>query len=201
MDNISKSAFIPKKGLNPVKTPTGTSALLVISIILLIASGVVCGGAYLNVQRINGQINNPTDGLIAQNQTKEKTLKSNQLIIDDIVRLSKKLGLVQGILDSHKSIVPIFKQLGDNTLKDVRFTEFSYTYDSTANKALLNLPGEASSYEAIILQTRELDKVQEFKNIVFSSLSQPDAEGRVRFNLSMEVDPRLFDYTKVLVNE
>ncbi len=197
-----QSSFIPKQVLvkesRPRREPLGLFFLL--SLVVLFIVLLFLGGVYVYRSTLDSEINRPCPsvnpgaiegcGLIASIEARRQSL--DQTLILRIERLDKLLKRAAVILDNHRTLLPVFRFLEDQTLQTIRYSSFSQT------GASLNLRGSAQNYEGIALQSiifAENSRVENsrVKDFVFSDLNV-DAGGRVNFSLKLEVNPKLLNY-------
>ena len=108
-------------------------------------------------------------------------------LIAEMARLDKKLQAASVVLKDHLSLSPLFAELELNTLKQVQFTDFNYTF-TPDNKIQVQMKGRSRDYKTIALQNDLLAANKYLKNILFSNMAL-DQTGRVNFELTFNVDP------------
>ncbi len=195
MDQNFQTSFIPKKPMIEQKTtapsrPVGF--LLIISIFIFLAVALASGGLYLY------------NGVLAKDLTKMKNdlnLASNgfeQTKIVQLKTLDKRLSASKEILGSHIAVSPIFKTLGDVTLKNIQYTDFSYSLSpDKGNEIQIKMTGQGVGYRSIALQADLLSKNKNFIDPVFSNLAL-DEKGNVFFELDFSVDSNFVNYEQML---
>ncbi len=119
-----------------------------------------------------------TVGTDAQ-KDQEKTVFSYQKKINDYARL----------LDKHKFASNVFGFLEKNTLPNVWFSRFSLP--TLQNQ--LDLAGEAESLDGLSRQTAAFEKNEFVKkvNLLGSNIGE---QGKVNFNLSLVLNPKIYNY-------
>ena len=91
------------------------------------------------------------------------------------------------IIDNHITASPVFEILSDLTLKQIRYSEFSFTVDENNSKqATVLLSGKADGYRTIALQADLFSSNRNIVDPIFSNLVL-DERGQVLFDLSFEV--------------
>ena len=107
-------------------------------------------------------------------------------LITEMQRLDKRLNAAGTILKDHLTMSPFFVELEQNTLKQVQFTNFNYSFKD--NKIVVKMSGKAADYRTIALQNDLFSVNKYFKNILFSNMTL-DETGRVNFELNFNIDP------------
>ena len=107
-------------------------------------------------------------------------------LITEMQRLDKRLNAAGTILKDHLTMSPLFVELEQNTLKQVQFTNFNYSFKD--NKIVVKMSGKAADYRTIALQNDLFSVNKYFKNILFSNMTL-DETGRVNFELNFNIDP------------
>ena len=168
--------------------------LLVISIILLLISAIIYGGTILYKSVLDNEINASCSGasdgvercgLKASVERERKRI--DQLTIQSLQRLDKKIAAVGQLVDQHKDLLRVFQLLEKNTLPTVGYTSFAYSPKN------ITLDGRASSFEDIAVQSQvftEAKRANQIQEFMFSDLDQ-DQGGKVRFKLTLVINPSL----------
>ncbi|MFW5853395.1 MAG: hypothetical protein ACOCU8_02075 [Patescibacteria group bacterium] len=197
-----KTSLIPNKGNSKIgsfgtasggnrirKTAERSVGLfMMLSIVFLALSLVAYAGAYgyryLLLEELNRDC--PADGecglLISVEQEREN------VPFEQVARfqeLDTKIKAVQGILNSHQSVVGVLEELEENTLHNVRFGQFEFTDDN-----MVNLSGRAVDYLDLAVQQEVLRENSGINSVVFSDFGN-DSEGNITFNLQLQVASEL----------
>lgn len=190
MDQNFQTSFIPKKPIvedrDTSKRPVGL--LTIISFFLFFAMIISLGGLYFYKSSLMKSVAQMEKDLtIAKNRF--EPAKINQL-----ETLDKRLESSSEILTKHIAISPVFQELGDITMKSVRYTKFSYDLgkDESSN-VMIHLSGVATGYRSVALQSDLFSENEHFIDPVFSNLALDD-KGNVTFELVFGVDPSFVDY-------
>ncbi|MCE9585478.1 hypothetical protein K8Q94_02555 [Candidatus Nomurabacteria bacterium] len=196
MDQNFQTSFIPKKPMIEERSassrPIGiftVLSLFVFFIIILASAGLYFykGMLQTNITKMQNDL------ILAKNRFEPQ--KINQLQI-----LDKRLNASKEILANHVSISPIFEILSQSTLKNVRYTKFSYSAgDDKKSKISVKMSGQALGYRSIALQSDLFSKNKMIIDPVFSNLSLDD-KGNVLFDLDFSVDPTLLNYKQMIKN-
>lgn len=107
-------------------------------------------------------------------------------LITEMQQLDKKFVGASAVLKDHLNLSPLFVELEQNTLKQVQFTEFNYSFKD--GKIIVKMSGKARDYRTIALQNDLLSANRYFKSILFSNMALDEA-GRVAFELNFNIDP------------
>jgi len=115
--------------------------------------------------------------------------------IKEVARLDARIVGVEKLLTDHTVFLPLFDFLENNTLKAVRFTQFSLT--NSPEGFSVSVRGQARGYAALALQADLLNKSQNLKSVTFSNLDL-DERGNVTFALEAMLDSALISYKRLL---
>ncbi len=191
-----QTSFIPHQ---PVTGETehrrgGMGVLFLISFLLLIASGAAAVGVFAWNKTTLGQIEKGKKQL----EDHKNAFDSNS--INEFTRLDNRIDVASMLLKSHIGASAIFPRLQDNTLRTVRFSNFSYTNGGNG-KILISMSGEAQDYESMALQAQQFTKAElqnSFRSPIFSNFSkQKDV---VVFTFSSGIDPYVVEYYQNRIN-
>jgi Tfp pilus assembly protein PilV len=190
MDNKFQTSFIPQR---PIVTESGSKSsginlLLLISVIVFVVSVLSMVGFYLWQKSLKSQIKTQSDQLVELQRQTEKNTINSLISLDDLLKTSDEL------LKKHVAISPLFQFLQSNTITDVRFKNFSFSYGEL-NKISVKMSGVAKDFNTIAAQTEAFNKAMKkgIVNPIFSDFS-PQADGTVSFNFSADLDPALINY-------
>lgn len=201
MERDVQTSFIPKQSLSIDARPKETVGLfLLLSIVVLIIALLFLGGAYGYRFYLTNEINRPcasdsgneldSCGLLASLEKSKQSLGNES--ISEFELLDKQLRRAGEIVNEHKTFLPVFQFLEDETLQSVRYTSLNQTGTT------LDLKGVAKSYEGVALQSIEFfEQPQVVENFLFSDVNA-DATGNVGFSLKLTLNPSLFSYVKNL---
>lgn len=106
-------------------------------------------------------------------------------VLARIQNLEKKINASREVLADHVLVSPIFDILSQTTLKNVRYTKFSYAPAAGRHNVLLS--GQARNYRSVALQADLLGQNKNVLNPIFSNLKL-DERGNVNFDLSFSLD-------------
>jgi len=196
MDQNFQTSFIPKKPIVEDRTTTSSSFSMglftIVSLFIFFTMVVGTGGLYF--YKVTQQ--NKLDGM--QNQLSLAKTRFEPTDIAKLKILDKRLNAATEVLSNHVAISPIFKTLGDLTMKAVRYTKF--TYSIAGGKVQVKMTGQAIGYRSVALQADIFSQSKYFQEPVFSNLSLDD-KGNVLFDLAFNVDPTFIDYTQMIKTE
>ena len=88
-------------------------------------------------------------------------------LIEELKRMDTRLEAARTLLADHRAVSPLFALLEKETLSTVRFNTFGFV-EPEAGKIVLELTGEAASFNAVALQSDIFSKEAAFSNLVFS---------------------------------
>jgi hypothetical protein len=182
-----KISFIPKKTFErPFYKSRGPGFFLTSSFLLLLLSGLICGGAILYRNSLKKQVDLLSDSL-------ERAKAAFELpLINKLVSTSEKIKTAKVLLAEHKTIVPFFDFLERSTLKDVRFNSFEYSL-SKDKEATISMGGTAKSYASLALQAKAFEEEKNIKNVSFSGLNLGD-KGAINFKVNLTLDPSFLSF-------
>lgn len=196
MDPKFQSSFIPKGPLvssssamfkaQPAKRGSLLGLLSMwIFILSIVAALVAFGyGLYLksSITKMGGDLET------ARANLEPETIK-------EMARLDARIVGTEKLLANHAVLSPLFDFLESNTLKTVRFTQF--TFKETSDGLLVSMRGQARGYAALALQADIFNKSKDLKSTNFSNLDL-DERGNVIFVVDAVVSPTLVSYKRVL---
>ncbi len=195
MDSNVQPSFIPKKPLSQVgaKPQRGTINLFSIIATVVFVTVVIIAGGIWGFKMYE-------DSLLAKKQDELRVTLSTfqQSLADDLTRLDARLSSASGLISQHLYIPDFFAALGNATLKNVRFTSFSFSA-APGQMPTVTMSGQAQSYTAILLQGQEFQKPENMKYIKNAVISGPslNPDGSVTFGLTASINPQLLRYPMV----
>ncbi|MFM2383596.1 MAG: hypothetical protein RIQ72_168 [Candidatus Parcubacteria bacterium] len=185
-----QTSFIPKQPVTgeAEHTKSGVGVLFLISFLLLVASIAGAIGVFVWNKTV-----------IANTEKGRKQLEDHKNAFDPtsikvFTDLDNRIDVASTLLHSHVAASEIFPRLQANTLKTVRFNNFSYTNGGNG-KIIINMSGEAQDYESMALQAQQFTKPElrdSFKGPIFSNFSK--SKDTVVFTFSSGIDPYVIDY-------
>jgi hypothetical protein len=113
--------------------------------------------------------------------------------------LDKKIESAKTLFEKHIALSYFLDFLGKETLKSIRFLDFSYVLNQGGQSADISLNAQANGYNALAYQSTVFGKQSSLKKIIFSNLDL-DKAGNVVFKLNLMLDPA-FVYYKKNVND
>lgn len=113
-------------------------------------------------------------------------------LLKEFENLDRRLRTAQELLNSHTTLAPLFALLDQITLKNIRYTYFSYVNNGSASA--VKISGESTSFPSIALQALEYSKDGHFQNPIFSNLGVMQG-GKITFDVAFNVDQSLLSYS------
>lgn len=197
MESDFQTSFIPKKPMIEERAvasrPVGF--LTILSIFIFVAVGVASIGLYFYKGIVDKNITDMKATLnLAQGRLESDKIQNLQLL-DKRLRASNEV-----LLKNHVAVSPIFDALSKTTLKNIRYTKFSYDIGVDKNsKVNVKMSGQAVGYRSIALQSDVFTKNTPYLiDPVFSNLTLEDKTGNVLFDLTFSVDPTFINYKEML---
>ncbi len=171
------TSFIPKTRLTTATYPKrGLGLGFFISFFILLLSGGLFGGVYFYKSSLQKEVNDMAASLEIAKKAFEPSL------IAELEKFTSSINGAKTLFNQHTDISKIFKFINDNTLKDVKFSDFKYNMDNKI--ALLTMSGEAKSYTTIALQAKLLENSEFIDRALFSNFTLKEG-GKVSFNLEI----------------
>ena len=195
MEQNFQTSFIPKKPIIEHRaTPAKPVGLLTILSIFVLFATLLFSVALFFYKGIEARsiTKMENDLNLAKNRFEPAKIAELQV-------LDKRLRAGSEILGRHIAITPIFKALEEITMKTVRYTKFSYTFDEERKDArvAVKMSGMAIGYRSVALQSDLFAKNKNLIDPVFFNLTL-DERGNVLFDLEFSVDPTFVDYQQTV---
>ena len=191
MDNKFQTSFIPQKPMTsePTKSSSGINLFLLISIVIFIVSLLATAGVYFLKLNLNSQIGKSAADLVSKQKDVDSQLVSSLISLDNLLYVSNDL------LSRHVAISPLFQFLQANTIVNLRFKDFNFSYGNEG-KILVKMSGIAKDFNAIAAQSDAFSKAgnKSITNPIFSDFT-PQSDGSVSFSFSAEINPSLISYS------
>lgn len=196
METGIQSSFIPHDaGEVKMTSPrigggTGFSELLLLlSIVLVVASGTLAGGVFIYKQYLQTATNSKKDQLQRAKDAFDPSL------IQQLTRLDDRMHAGSSILAGHVAPTVFLDALAQATLTTVAFTSMNLDNNDTQH-INVKLSGVAQSVNSIALQQQVFGKNGVIANPIFSGIGrQPEG---VHFDLSFVVNPKAINYNQML---
>lgn len=191
-----QTSFIPKKslakeGVAMREAPIGIFMLL--ATLVFFASLFAGVGVFFYKLLLSNEIKTMSAALERAERAFEPSL------IVELERLDKRIESAKEILASHTVISPVFALLESNTIPNLRFNKFTYTF-TDSKKIELVMSGQARSYAYVAVQSDVFGKSKYFTDHIFSNLNL-DSQGNVTFDFFASINPSLVYYKDVIARE
>lgn len=196
MEQTFQTSFIPKKpiveGDSPVKESRPIGFFTIFAIFIFFLTIVIGGGMYFYQKTLEEKLVQLASDQKKADERFETSKKQELQLID------RRLNVANQVLAKHIAVSPIFNALSKITMKEVRFTNFSYDLGSGKGGTVkISLTGTTKNYEDVALQADLFSQEKNFIDPVFSSVI-PNEKGEIGFNVDFYVDPSFVDYKQVL---
>ena len=155
-------------------------------VIFLATVGASVGLWWYHGRLLVSRANAEAELAAAKNRFEPATLQAIQV-------LDSRLTIAGKLLAKHTTLAPILDYLEAHTLSGIRFRTLSYNASPASGTVEVKMSGEASSYEAVALQSDAFATGNLFKQFIFSDLNL-DASGNIVFQFSGTVDPAALQY-------
>lgn len=190
MDNKFQTSFIPQKPAVTIakNKENGVNFLLLVAVVVFISSVIATGLVYLWQSQLKNQIDAQATQLkTLRNETDQKT-------IDSLIQINDLLDTAKILLRKHIAVSPLFQFLQVNTITNVRFKSFAFSYTDD-NKINVKMAGQAKDFATISAQAESFNQseVKTISNPIFSDFA-PQADGTITFNFSADIQPSTVNY-------
>lgn len=193
MENKFQTSFIPKRSLDQggsSRPKTPFNLLHICSMTLFIAALVATAGIFGYSYLLERQVEK------ARTEVAAKEKNFNYAVVQEIVDFDNQLKAASTILKNHTAASALFTVLEENTLVNLRFTDFEFSYLSPSRVAL-SMKGTARSFGAVARQAEVFSTASStrsyFHDPIFSDLNL-DEKGNVNFTFLTTIDPELLAY-------
>ena len=163
--------------------------LLLLSIVLVVASGALAGGVFIYKQYLQTATNSKKDQLQRAKDAFDPSL------IQQLTRLDDRMHAGSTILSGHMAPTMFLDALAQATLTTVAFNSMNLE-SGDLQHINVKLSGVAQSVNSIALQQQVFGKNAVIANPIFSGIGrQPEG---VHFDLSFVVNPKAINYNQML---
>lgn len=187
--NDLRHTFIPKKATLTQTTGSvqGRSFGLFfgLSLIIFLLTVFASAGAYAYRAYLGERVS----GLNTSLERAKAAFEPETILA--LKRFSARTNTADALLGKHLAPSIFFTVLEDLTVKSIRFSKFTYSFDGGTPEATVS--GTARNYSSVALQSDIFSKSPYIKNPVFSNLNL-DKSGNVTFDVTVELDPALIVY-------
>lgn len=196
MEQTFQTSFIPKKpiveGDRPKMESKPVGFFTIFAIFIFFTVLIIGGGMYFYQKTLEEKLVALTiDQKKADERFEESKKKELQLF-------DRRLDVANQVLNKHIAVSPVFNALSKITMKEVRFTKFSYELGTDKNSNIkIKLSGETKRYVDVALQADLFSQEKNFIDPVFSNMI-PNEKGNITFETEFFVDPSFVDYKTVL---
>lgn len=184
MQERVKTSFIPKASLKverhaaPKSDPIAlvnivTGAILLVAVVLSV-------GVFLFERFTIQSIANKEASLERSRAAFEPAT------IRELSRLDGRIEAGKTLLAGHVALSALFDDLEERTLSSVRFSNFAYAIP-TPGRIVLTMSGQATSFNAVALQSAEFSKSAIITDPIFSNVNI-NSVGAIEFNFTAVVD-------------
>ncbi len=196
MSNEFKTTFIPKRKLTQTAvtkstrfSSKGNSFIGLIATLLFITTLISSVGVYLYKMRVTSLVKEKVMSI----QRAEKAFEPN--VILDLKKLDIRLRAGNELLNKHIALSDFFESLGESTLPEVAFTDFSL------HENHVEMEGESSSYLSIAQQSEWFEDNQYIQDPIFSDFELDEETGNVKFSLTFTLNEDLIHYGRTIKNK
>lgn len=192
MDREFKTTFIPKKNLTqaretiskPIRSKS-KSILGILALLVFVTTLVTTVGVFIYKQRLSSVINSRIDSINIAEKAFEPA------VILELRKLDIRLRSATELLNQHIALSDFFVSLGQSTLPDVSFSDFSLDYED--GRHFVTMTGEARGYLPIAQQSNLFEQNRYIENPIFSEFVLNET-GNVSFNLNFSLNKDLITF-------
>jgi hypothetical protein len=187
MDKEFNTTFIPKQA--PVrqqlarapKKPVGAITALAVS--LFVAAVISLVGVYLYEQMLAGEIRQKKIFIA------DAVAQLDQEFLSELKALDSKLQISKDLLDNHRTVSSVLKELEKMTIPALAFGSFDFSVsdDPDSPEPSLSLDGMGLSFRSLAQQAELYDQSDLFTQSLFSDFTTDD-DGFVSFSLGIDLD-------------
>jgi len=197
MESQIKSSFIPKDSSLRSSAPSaqyrstgGFDLLVLASVVLLVASVALAIGVFLYTQYLGSSISAKQQQIARAKDAMEPAL------VNELVRLDKRLQSSTELLAQHIAPSALFAFLEKTTLQTVSFSSLDLVAQSPSNMEV-KLEGVAASVNSIALQADLFGKSGVITSPIFSDISRQGPD-KVKFNVEGILNPAALRYSALI---
>lgn len=178
-------SFIPKTTLSKAsfKRPKKAIFFVVSGIILFTISAGLLGGVFLYSDVLKSGIEGLKNEL-DRIKNEEFEIES----INELFKVSNDIKEVRTVLAEHRVPSNLIKLIEDLTLKEVRFSNFSFAGDA------LSMNGVATSYTTVAKQAVVFETSPSIKESTLANFSLSGESGNVSFSTSITIKSELLRF-------
>lgn len=186
-----RPSFIPREvpRVAGMKPPPGASDIfMLLSIVLLVASGALAGGVFLYTQYLD------TSNASKLNQLQIAKKAFEPALIEKLTRLDDRMRVAGEILSKHSAFTLFFDMLQQSTITSVSFTNLSLRV-ADGKAYTFKMDGIADSVNSIALQADLFSKSGMITSPIFSDIDRR-ADG-VHFSVTGGLNPASVLYSQL----
>lgn len=193
MEDRVTTSFIPKAALKVERTEVKrTSPVALVNIVasaILIVTILAAGGIFAFERYL-------VQAVESKRQSLERSRAAFEpATIKELARLETRISAGSALLKNHTAVSHLFDELEKLMLTSVRFSNFSYDI-ADPTRTLLSASGEASSFNAVALQSDAFSKSSIITDPVFSNVNISKT-GTILFEFTAVIDTSRIGYTGV----
>ena len=195
-----QTSFIPKKSLIKERAPATTSIGLITLLTVVSFLGVGLSTAFFWFYN-NRILEKNILAMSEQVEAFKNPQKTDQFIPENVVaenlNVSSRLRSVKSLLDGHLNASLTLRFLENVTHPNLQYKRMDLVFDKDDRSPVLQMPGRASSYFDLAVQEQIFLKSPYVESFRFSNFSL-DEEGRVNFDLQLQLSKRLSSFDEAL---
>lgn len=170
------------KGAGKIKQHHSFNLIVFLSGLLFVISLGLSAAAFVYSRIIEAQVNEKG---IALAEEKSKLELSD---LNEYKLLGERLKEAQVLVNQHKALTLLFRELNESTLHNIRYTKFTLKDDPDGAFPRLALEGKAASFNALTVQTDVFRRSDTISDVAFDKISL-DEDGVVTFEILLSLVP------------
>ncbi|MEN9604934.1 MAG: hypothetical protein RJB39_619 [Candidatus Parcubacteria bacterium] len=199
------TSFIPKASLDNVvgddgrlqkqSTPHHTGSLFTLFVFFVFICSLVAAGVVFSLLKLSS-----SNITTAQTNLAKYQAKSNAETIEDIKSLNNRLNILSVLVNKHVAVVPLFGEIGRNTLDKVSFSNFSLKRKPDGTFALV-MKAQGVGYESIVVQDKQFSDpvVQKvFKNTSITDFNKQKGQDLTSFTVNTTVVENAVNFAQLI---
>lgn len=199
------TSFIPKASLDNVvgddgrlqKQSTGghSGSLFTLLAFFIFVCSLVAAGVVFSLLKLSS-----SNKVTAEKNLKIYQARSNTETIEGIKALNNRLNILSVLVSKHVAVVPLFGEIGRNTLDKVSYTSFSLKRKTDGTYALI-MKAQGVGYESIVVQDKQFSdpEVQRiFKNTSITDFSKQKGQDLTSFTVNTTVVENAVNFASLI---
>lgn len=198
------TSFIPKASLDNVvgddgrlqkQQTTHTGSLFTLFAFFIFICSLVAAGVVFSLLKLSN-----SNKAAAQKNLAAYQAKSNTETIEEIKSLNDRLNILAALVNKHVAVVPLFGEIGRNTLDKVSYSSLSLKRKPDGTFSL-SMRAQGIGYESIVVQDKQFsDPVVQrvFKNTSITDFSKQKGQDLTAFTVNTTVVENAVNFASLI---